>query len=75
MLDEPTPSGSKESMKESSKSYPKVGMRGKGVRKAGSGLRIRDERIYTYHEIIKFQEKLNDSYEFQFNINDVEKEF
>ena len=47
LLDEPTPSGSKENMKESSKSYPKMGMSGKGVRKAGSGSRIRDEKIYT----------------------------
>ena len=75
LLDEPTPSGSKESLKVSSKSYPKLGMSSKGVRKAGSGSRIRDERIYSYDEIINCQEKLNDSHEFQFNIDDVEKEF
>ena len=72
LLDDPTPSGSKDILKESCRSHPKVGMSGK---KAGSRSRIRDERIYSYDEIIECQEMLNDSFEFQLNIDDVEKEF
>ena len=37
--------------------------------------KIADSRNYTYDEIIECQEKLNDSDEFQFDIDDVEKEF
>ena len=39
------------------------------VKKVGS--RIEDKRSYSYDEIIEFQEKLYDSDEFQFNIEDV----
>ena len=42
LLEDPTPSGSKDILKESGKSHLKVGMSGKGVRKAKSGSRIRD---------------------------------
>ena len=37
--------------------------------------RIGDTRIYSYDEIIECQEKLNDSDEFKFCIDDVEKNF
>ena len=69
LLDEPTPSGSKEGEKISTKSNPKVAMSANRVKKVGS--RIEDKRSYSYDEIIEFQEKLYDSDEFQFNIEDV----
>ena len=50
-------------------------MLAKGAKKSGSGSRIRDQRMYSYDEIIECQEKLNDSDDFQFSIDDVEKEF
>ena len=71
LLDKPTPSGSKESLKTSSKSIPKVPMNAK----TGSGFGIRDQRSYTYDEVIECKEKLYDSDDFQFSIDDVEKEF
>ena len=46
-------------MGKSSRSYPKIA----------------DSRNYTYDEMIEYQEKLNDSDDFQFDIDDVEKEF
>ena len=73
LLDEPTPSGSKERAKISVKSNPKVGMSATKKKKVGS--RIGDKRIYYYDEIIEHQEKLYDSDDFQLNIEDVEKEF
>ena len=74
LLDKPTPSGSKESLKTSSKSSSKVRMNAKRVKKTGSRSRIGDSRSYTYDEVIECQEKLYDSDDFQFNIDDVEKE-
>ena len=50
-------------------------MSAKGAKKFGSKSRIRDQRMYSFKEIIKCQEKLNDLNDFQFNIDDVEKEF
>ena len=75
LLDKPAPSGSKESLKTLSKSNPKVGMNAKKVKKTGSRSRIGDSRSYTYDEVIECQEKLYDSDDFQFSIDDVEKEF
>ena len=45
------------------------------VKISGSSSKIADSRSYTYDEIIECQEKLNDSDDFQFSINVVEKEF
>ena len=75
LLDKPTPSGSKESLKTSSKPNPKVGMKAKRVKEAGSKSRIGNLRSYTNDEMIECQEKLYDSDDFQFSIDDVEKEF
>ena len=40
-----------------------------------SSPKIADARVYAYDEMIKYQERLNDSNDFQFDIDDVEKEF
>ena len=72
LLDDPAPSRSKSGF---SKSPSKVEMSAKGTKKSGSGSRIWDQRMYSYDEIIECQEKLNDSDDFQFNIDDVEQEF
>ena len=37
--------------------------------------KIADSRNYTYDEMIEWQEKLNDSNDVQFDIDDVEKKF
>ena len=50
-----------------------MGISANRVKKVGS--RIGDQRIYSFDEIIKCQERLNDSDDFQFNIEDVEKVF
>ena len=73
LLDEPTPSGSKESMNTSSSSKPTLSMSSGKRTKRESW--IGDWRVYSYDEIIESQEKLNDSDEFQFYLDDVEKEF
>ena len=44
-------------------------------KKSRSYPKIANSRNYTYYKIIKCQEKLNTSDEFQFDIDDVEKEF
>ena len=73
LLDEPTPSGSKESLNISSSSKPTLSVSsGKRTRRES---RIGDRRVYSYDEIIESQEKLNDSDDFQFCLDDVEKEF
>ena len=72
LLDDPAPSGSKSG---SAKSHSKVGMIAKGAKKSWWGSRIRDQRMYSYDKIMECQEKLNDLNDFQFNIDDVEKEF
>ena len=73
LLDEAVPSGSKESSNIFSGS--KISMR----RSSGNGSkresRIGDKRTYSYDEIIECQEKLNDSDEFQFCLDDLEKNF
>ena len=73
LLDEAVPSGSKKNSNIFSSS--KISMR----RSSGNGSkrkpRIGDKRMYSYDEIIECQEKLNDSDEFQFCIDDVEKNF
>ena len=45
-------------------------MNSKKGKKSGSCPKIADSRIYPYDEIIECQEKLNDSNEFQFDIDD-----
>ena len=37
--------------------------------------KMSDTRIYTYDEMIKHQEKLNDFDDIEFDISDVEKKF
>ena len=73
LLDEAFPSGSKESS--SFFSGPKFSMR----RSSGNGSkresRIGDKRMYSYDDIIECQEKLHDSDEFQFCLDNVEKNF
>ena len=73
LLDEPTPSGGKESEDISSSSKPALRM--SSVKRSRKESRIGDSRMYSYDEIIECQEKLNDSAEFQFCLDDVEKEF
>ena len=73
LLDEPTPLGSKESLNTPGISNPKVGMNLKKVKKTGLRSKIGDQRSYTYDEVIECQEKLFDSDDFQFRIDDVEK--
>ena len=73
LLDEPTPSGRKETLDTPSKSNPKVGMNLKRGKRTGSRSRIGDQRSYTYDEVIVCQEKLYDSDDFQFSIDDVRK--
>ena len=75
LLDEPVPSGSKDDTRTPSKSESKVRMNTMKGKKSGPGSKIADSRVYTYDEIIACQEKLNDSEEFLFSIDDVEKEF
>ena len=75
LLDKPVPSGSKEIPKTSNGSVSKVGMSAKKVKKTRSGSKVTDSRVYSYYEIIECQAKLYDSNDFQFSINDVEKEF
>ena len=75
LLDEPVPSRSKDNWRVPSLPEPKVGMNTKKVKKSRSSSKIADSRVYTYNEIIECQEKLNDSVEFQFSIDDVEKDF
>ena len=41
----------------------------------GSGSKVTDSRVYSYEEIIECQEKPHDYDDFQFSIDDVEKEF
>ena len=67
------PSGSKENSNISSGS--KISMRRSSRNGSKRKPRIGDKRKYSYDEIIECQEKLNDSDEFQFCIDDVEKNF
>ena len=73
MLDESTPSGSKETVDAPSKPNPKVGMNLKRWKRSGLRSRIGDQRIYSYDEGIECQEKLYDSDDF--DDDDVEKIF
>ena len=73
MLDEAFPSGSKENSNIFSSS--KISMKrisGNGSKRKS---RIGDKRMHSYDKVIECQEKLNDSDEFQFCIDDVEKNF
>ena len=73
LLDEPVPSGSKVV---EVKSQPKVvKMSAKGSKKTGLQSKSREQRVFSYDKIIEGQERLNDLDKFQFNIDDVEKEF
>ena len=59
LLDEPTPSGCKESTNISSNSKSTMSMSfGRGTKRES---RIRDPRVYSYDEITECQEKLDDS--------------
>ena len=62
LLDESIPSGSK-----------MTGMSAVGQKRCRS--KSRDRKVCSYDKAIESQEVLNDSDEFQFNIEDVEKEF
>ena len=50
-------------------------MRSRTEKRSRSYPKIADSRNYTYDEMIERQEKLNNSNYFQFDIDDVEKEF
>ena len=63
-------SGSKENPKKPSGSVSKVGVSSKRAKKSKTGSKVADSRVYWY-EIIKCQEKLYDSDDFQFNIDDI----
>ena len=70
LLEEAFLSGSKESSDISSSSKPSIRM--SSVKRSKREPRIGDRRRYSYDEIIECQEKLNDSDEFQFCLDDVE---
>ena len=69
------PSGSKELSGDLSKSKPSVGMRSRTEKSSRSYPKIADSRNYTYEEMIECPEKLNDSDDFQFDIDNVEKDY
>ena len=69
------PSGSKELRGDLSKSKTRVGMRSRIDRRSCSYPKIAYSRNYTYDEMIECQEKLNNSDDFQFDIENVEKKF
>ena len=69
------PTGSKELGGDRSKSKPRVGMRSRMEKRSCSYPKIADSRNFTYDEMIEYQEKLNNSDDFQFDIDDVEKKF
>ena len=74
LVDEPSPSGSREkSCKPSLKL--KIGMRPVG--KKGSKSRIIDSRVYFYDELIEYRPRREDSDDdnFRFNVEDIEMEF
>ena len=73
LLDEVAPSGRKESSDISSGS--KSSMRMSSGKRSKRESVIGDRRTYSYDEIIECQEKLNDSADFQFCLDDVEKDF
>ena len=73
LLDEAVPSGSKTGL--NSFSGSKSSMRRDCGKGSTGKSRIGDKRIYSYDEIIKCREQLNDSDEFQFCIDDEEKDF
>ena len=62
---------SKENLEKPRESVSRVGMSSKRALKTGS--KIADSRVYSYDKIIECQEKLYDSDDFQFTIDDVEK--
>ena len=64
-------SRSKENLEKPRESVSRVGMSSKRALKTGS--KIADSRVYSYDKIIECQEKLYDSDDFQFTIDDVEK--
>ena len=73
LLDKAVPSGSKTDLNIFSGSKPS--MRKNCGKRSTRKSSIGDKRIYSYDEIIERREKLNDSDEFQFCIDDVEKDF
>ena len=64
------PSGSKELSGELSISKPRVGMSSRTVKSSPPNPKIADSRVYPYDEMIEYQEKLNDSDDFEFDISD-----
>ena len=74
-MDKPVSSSSKENLEKLIGSVSRVGMTPKRAKKSKTGSRIADSRVYSNDEIIKSQEKLYDSDDFHFNIDDVEKLF
>ena len=58
-----------------SSSKPRVEMSSRMMKRSCSTPKIADPRVYTYDEMIEYWEKLNVSEDFQFYIDDVEKEF
>ena len=73
LLDEAVPSGSKEGLNIFSGS--KFSMRRSSGKISSKESRIGDKRKYSYDEIFECQEKLNDSDDFQFCIDNVENIF
>ena len=69
------PSGSKELSEDLSNSKPRVGMSSGKAKSFRPYPKIADSRNYTYDEMIEYQEKFNDFDDFQFDIDDMEKEF
>ena len=69
------PSGSKELSGDLSISKPRVGMSSRMAKSSRPTPKMSDTRIYTYDEMIKHQEKLNDFDDIEFDISDVEKKF
>ena len=68
-------SGSKELSGDLNSSKSRVEMSSRTMKSSHSTQKIADPRVYTYDEMIEYQEKLKDSNDFQFDIDDVEKEF
>ena len=63
------PSGGQELSGDLGISKPRVGMRYRTEKRSLSYLKIADSRNYTYDEMIEHQEKLNNSDDFQFDID------
>ena len=69
------PSESKELSGDLSSSKSRFRMSSRTNKGSCSTPKIAVPRVYTYDEMIEYQEKLNDSDNFEFDISDVEKIF